>query len=207
MISSVSPQCGQAIVCSFLQCSPFSQQARYLFPASTDETFHGLAIPGTIRDSLYILDGLLEQQTSLRPREVMADSAGYSDTVFGLFLLLGYQFSPRLADLGDKRFWPMDPDAEYGPLNGVARHRLSGDLITQCRDDMLRVAGSLSMGTVSASDLLPTLQNDGRTATLGHAIGDLGRIAKNRYLLTYMDDPAYRLRVLTQLNRTESRHR
>ena len=169
--------------------------------------FHGLVIPGTIRDSLYILDGLLEQQTSLRPREVMADSAGYSDIVFGLFLLLGYQFSPRLADLGDKRFWRLDPDADYGPLNGVARHRLSGDLITQYWDDLLRVAGSLSMGTVSVSDLLPTLQSDGRITTLGHAIGDLGRIAKTRYLLTYMDDPAYRRRVLTQLNRTESRHR
>ena len=137
----------------------------------------------------------------------MADTAGYSDIVFGLFLLLGYQFSPRLADLGDKRFWRLDPDADYGPLNGVARHRLSGGLVTQYWDDMLRVAGSLSMGTVSASDLLPTLQRDGRTTTLGHAIGDVGRIAKTRYLLAYMDDPTYRRRILTQLNRTEGRHR
>jgi len=153
--------------------------------------FHGLVIPGTIRDSLYILDGLLEQQTSLRPREIMADTAGYSDIVFGLFLLLGYQFSPRLTDLGDKRFWRLDPDADYGPLDGVARHRLSGELITQYWDDMLRVAGSLSTGTVGASDLLPTLQSEGRrTTTLGRAIGDLGRIAKTRCLLAYMDDPA-----------------
>ena len=52
--------------------------------------FHGIVIPGTLRDSLYILDGLLEQETSLRPTEVMTDSASY----FGLFRLLGYQFSP-----------------------------------------------------------------------------------------------------------------
>jgi len=30
----------------------------------------------------------------------MTDTAGYSDQVFGLFRLLGYQFSPRLADIG-----------------------------------------------------------------------------------------------------------
>ena len=40
----------------------------------------------------------------------------------------------------------------------------------------------------------------------GRASSDPGRIAKTRYLLAYMDDPAYRRRVLTQLNRTESRH-
>jgi TnpA family transposase len=30
----------------------------------------------------------------------MTDTAGYTDVVFGLFRLLGYQFSPRLADAG-----------------------------------------------------------------------------------------------------------
>ncbi|MDT7720832.1 MAG: hypothetical protein QOE94_1843, partial [Mycobacterium sp.] len=44
---------------------------------------------------------LLEQETELEPMEVMTDTAAYSDAVFGLFWLLGYQFSPRLADLGD----------------------------------------------------------------------------------------------------------
>jgi TnpA family transposase len=70
--------------------------------------FHAIVIPAALRDSLYILDGLLEQETSLRPVEVMTDSASYSDQVFGLFRLLGYQFSPRLADIGDARFWRLD---------------------------------------------------------------------------------------------------
>jgi TnpA family transposase len=42
--------------------------------------------------------GLLEQLTSLHPVEIMIDTAGYSDVMFGLFWLLGYRFSPRLAD-------------------------------------------------------------------------------------------------------------
>jgi len=33
----------------------------------------GLVVPGTLRDSLFILEGLLEQQTSLRPVELMAE--------------------------------------------------------------------------------------------------------------------------------------
>ncbi|MES0268433.1 Tn3 family transposase, partial [Citrobacter sedlakii] len=41
---------------------------------------------------------LLEQETGLNPTEIMTDTAGASELVFGLFWLLGYQFSPRLAD-------------------------------------------------------------------------------------------------------------
>ena len=63
--------------------------------------FHGTVVPGTLRDLLFILEGLLHQDPRLHPTHIMADSAGYSDIVFGLFALLGYRFSPRLTDLGE----------------------------------------------------------------------------------------------------------
>ena len=91
--------------------------------------FHAIIVPGTLRDSLFILDGLLEQETGLRPTELMTDTAGYSDMIFGLFRLLGYQFSPRLADIGEARFWRLDSQANYGVLNGVAHYRVNLDLI------------------------------------------------------------------------------
>jgi len=168
--------------------------------------FHAVVVPGTLRDSLYILEGLLEQHTSLRPAELMTDNAGYTDQVFGLFRLLGYQFSPRLADLGDARFWRTNLDADYGPLNGIARHRVNTDLIASSWDDLLRVAGSLSTGTVRASEILRVLQGGGRPTPTGRAIAELGRIAKTLYLLAYLDDEPYRRRILTQLNRIEARH-
>ena len=43
----------------------------------------------------------------------MTDTGAYSDVVFGLFRLLGYRFSPRLADIGGTRFWRIDPNADY----------------------------------------------------------------------------------------------
>ena len=39
---------------------------------------NGIVITGTIRDSVYILEGLLEQQTSLNPVEIMTDTASYT---------------------------------------------------------------------------------------------------------------------------------
>jgi len=66
--------------------------------------FHGIVIPGTLKDSIFVLEGLLEQQTGLTPTEIMTDTSGTSNMVFGLFWLLGYQFSPRLADAGEAVF-------------------------------------------------------------------------------------------------------
>ena len=62
----------------------------YNFTSDQFTGFHGIVIPGTLRDSMFVLDGLLEQQTSLKPLELMTDTAGVSDVVFGLFWLLGY---------------------------------------------------------------------------------------------------------------------
>lgn len=179
----------------------------YNFTSNQYTGFHGIAVPGTLRDSIYILEGLLEQQTSLNPTEIMTDTAGASDMVFGLFWLLGYQFSPRLADAGEASFWRLDMQADYGELNEIARHRARTDRIQQHWDDMLRIAGSLKLGTVHASELVRSLLKSERPSTLAQAIIDLGRINKTIYLLNYVDNEDYRRRILTQLNRGEGRHK
>ena len=46
-----------------------------------------------------------------------------------------------------------------------------------------------------------------RAAGLARALQELGRLVKTLYLLRYVDDGAYRRRILTQLNRHEGRHR
>ncbi len=179
----------------------------YNFSSDQFMGFHGIVIPGTLRDSMFILEGLLEHQTSLRPVEVMADTAGASDVVFGLFWLLGYQFSPRLADVGGARFYRLDPTADYGALQGIARHRLPTTRIARHWDDLLRVAGSLKTGAVRASELVRSLLRSQRPSALTRAIGDVGRLARTLHLLAYLDDESYRRRILTQLNRGEGRHR
>ena len=126
--------------------------------------------------------------------------------MFGLFWLLGFQFSPRLADIGGTRFWRLDPHADYGVLDYLSRHRVNLDRIRHHWDDMLRVAGSLKMGTVSASELMRSLLNTERPSTLARAIADLGRLPKTLHLLRLIDDTTYRRGILTQLNRGEGRH-
>lgn len=178
----------------------------YNFLSDQFSGFHGIVVPGTLRDSIFVLEGLLEQQTGLNPTEIMTDTAGVSDLVFGLFWLLGYQFSPRLADAGEAVFWRVDKSADYGALNDIARGQIKIHRIEQHWDDMMRIAGSLKLGTVHASELIRTLLKSDRPSGLAQAIMEAGRINKTLYLLNYIDDEAYRRRILTQLNRGEGRH-
>ncbi|QFT09991.1 MULTISPECIES: Tn3 family transposase [Vibrio] len=178
----------------------------YNFVSDQFSGFHGIVIPGTLRDSIFVLEGLLEQQTGLNPVEIMTDTAGSSDLVFGLFWLLGYQFSPRLADAGESVFWRVDKEANYGALEELARSCVNTHKIEQHWDDMMRIAGSLKLGTVQASELIRSLLKSDRPSSLAQAIIEAGRINKTLYLLNYIDDEDYRRRILTQLNRGESRH-
>jgi len=61
----------------------------------------------------------------------MTDTAGYTDTIFGIFHLLGYQFSPRIADIGGTRFWRVDRKADYGLLDELASNRINLRLIAE----------------------------------------------------------------------------
>ncbi len=61
-----------------------------------------------IRDATYVLDEILDNETELTILEHTTDIAGYTNLVFGLFDLLGLQFSPRLADLADKTLYAVN---------------------------------------------------------------------------------------------------
>ena len=167
---------------------------------------NAITVPGTLRDSLILLAVVLDQQTDLQPTQIMTDTGAYSDVVFGLFRLLGYRFSPRLADVGGSRFWRIDPLADYGLLNPVSSHQLRLNRITPHWDDMLRLAGSLKLGRVPASGIMRTLQVGDRPAPLALAIAEYGRIDKTIHTLRYIDDEAERRATLVQLNRGEGRH-
>lgn len=66
---------------------------------------HAIVVAGTLRDSLYIFDGLLDQ-----PRPPRAHDRYRRLLRPGL--RPGYQFSPRLADIGADRFWCTDRTAD-----------------------------------------------------------------------------------------------
>jgi TnpA family transposase len=166
----------------------------------------GLVVPGTVRDSLYILDALHARDGGPKPEMVITDTASYSDIVFGLFAICGYQFSPRIADLADTRLWRTNTRASYGPLDQMSRHTIRLDTVRAHWADMLRVAGSLTTGAVRGYDLVRMLSREGRPTGLGDAFTHYGRIFKTLHLLQFLHDEPYRRMIGAQLNVSESRH-
>ena len=178
----------------------------YNLPSDQGSGLNAISVPGTLRDSLVLLAVVLEQQTELQPTQIMTDTGAYSDVVFGLFRLLGYRFCPRLADIGGSRFWRIDPDADYGDLNALARQRVNLDRITPHWDDVLLLVGSLKLGLVPAMGVMRTLQVDDRPTPLAQAIAEIGRIDKTIHTLNFIDDEDRRRSTLQQLNLGEGRH-
>lgn len=172
-----------------------------------------MVVPGTPRDSLHILDALLNLDGGVQPEMVATDNASYSDMVFGLFKILGYNVSPRSKDLDDQRLWRAEMDGietgGYGPLTDLARtNKVNLKKVTTQWEDMLKVAGSLVTNQVRAYDLLRMFGNHGRPTPLGQAFAEYGRIAKTLHLLQVVDpaDDTYRRQMGKQLSVQESRH-
>ena len=178
----------------------------YSWMADTYTVFAQKLIPGTQRDSLYVLDGLIANQTGIRPEMVSTDTAGASEVIFALTWALGYRWAPRLADLPDLRLWRIDRHAHYGPLDGLARNHINTRLIAEHWDEICRLTASLRAGTVVPSAILRTLQRGPAPSSPARALAELGRVIKTLHVLGYVHDPAYRRTIHHMLSRGERRN-
>ena len=71
---------------------------------------------------------------------------------------------------------------------------------------MVRVAGSLKLGFVTASLFISKLQAYPRRNALSVALQEYGRMIKTIFILRYLEDEQYRRRINTQLNKGEALH-
>jgi len=158
------------------------------------------------REALYVLDGLLENETVLRPREHYTDTHGFTEQLFGLCYLLGFCFMPRLKDLKDQQLYRVDRSSSVGELASIFRSTVDVTLIREQWDQLVRVAASLRNRTSPAHVVLERLAASSPSDRLAKALTMLGRVVKTTYILRYAHDGDMRTRVHRQLNRGESRH-
>jgi TnpA family transposase len=163
-------------------------------------------VPTTVRDATYVLDEILDNETELTILEHTTDTAGYTDLVFGLFDLLGLQFSPRLADLAGKTLYCVDKQIKYKNINSLITGKINVDLILRHWDELLRVAGSLKQGYITASLLISKLQSPQQKNALTKAIQEYGKLNETIFILKYVQSPEYQKRITVQLNKGEAMH-
>lgn len=158
------------------------------------------------REALYVLDGLLENDTTLEPHEHTTDTHGYIDQLFGLCYLLGYSFVPRLAKLARHRVYKIDRNQNMGRLDAWVRHVADTALVHEQWDELARVAASLKNKTAPANVVVERLLASSPSDRRSKALTELGCIVKTMFIFRYLRDEMLRDRIQLALNRGESQH-
>ncbi len=91
-----------------------------------------------VRDSTYVLDGLLYHESDLRIEEHYTDTAGFTDHVFALMHLLGFRFAPRIRDLGETKLYVPQGVQAYPTLRPLIGGTLNIKHVRAHWDDILR---------------------------------------------------------------------
>lgn len=178
----------------------------YTWTADQFSQYGTRVIPATVRDSTYVLDAVLDNETELPIAEHPTDTNGFTEIVFALFDLLNLDFSPRIRDLPDQRLYRLGPVDSFPTVGPLLKGTINQALIVEHWDDLLRLAGSLKLGWVTASLLVGKLQATPRQNILTRALQEYGRLIKTLFIVRYLESEPYRRRIEVQLNKGEALH-
>ena len=186
-----------------------SEPGRMFYTHVSDQysPFSSKVINVGVRDSTYVLDGLLQHESDLRIEEHYTDTLGFTDHVFALMNILGFRFAPRIRDLHETKIYVPPGTGELGTLDEMIGGTINTKVIETNWDDVLRLAASIKQGSCSASLVLQKLggyprQNGG----LAQALRELGRIERSLFILDWLQDGELRRRVNAGLNKGEARN-
>lgn len=161
-------------------------------------------IPCGVWEAVYILDGLLKNQSDIQPDTLHADTQGQSTPVFGLAHLLGIKLMPRIRNWKDLKFFRPSKDARYEHIDELFDETVDWEIISKHWSDMLRVVLSIKTGRISASSILRRLGTFSRKNSLYKAFSELGRVIRTIFLLKYISDPGLRSTIQAATCKSES---
>jgi len=164
-------------------------------------------IPCGVWEAVYILDGLLKNDSAIQPDTVHADTQGQSAPVFALAYLLGIALMPRIRDWKRLTFFRPQRSEHYTHIDELFTDSIDWHLIETHLPDMLRVALSIKAGRITPSAILRRLSSYNRHNRLYQAFRELGRALRTEFLLRYLAEPAVRALIQAATNKSESFNR
>ena len=163
-------------------------------------------IPATAHEAPYILDGLTMNDTGKRIKEHYSDTGGFTDHVFAMCALLGYQFAPRLRNLSSLRLHGMPGITPTKMMQELIAAHGNLPRIQQQWSDIVRLVASIITHKVVPSEVLRQLSSFPRQNELAIALREIGRIERTLFILEWISSEALQRRAQMGLNKGEAHH-
>lgn len=168
--------------------------------------FASQTIPATVSEAPYILDGLLMNEAGRQVGEQYADTAGFTDHLFGISAMLGYRLILRIRDLPSKRLYVFNPAATPKDLRGLVGGKIREELIVANWPDLFRCAATMAAGKIRPSQLLRKLASYPRQNDLAAALREVGRVERTLFIIEWILDTDMQRRAQIGLNKGEAHH-
>lgn len=160
-------------------------------------------IPCGVYEAIYILDGLIKNESDIQPDTVHGDTQSQSTPVFGLAHLLGINMMPRIRNPKSLIFYRPNPKQKYTHIDKLFGESIDWSLIKTHLPDMLRVALSIKAGKIMPSAILRRLGSKSAKNKLYFAFRELGRVIRTKFLLEYINNIEIRKMVQSATNKNE----
>ena len=155
-------------------------------------------------EAVYIIDGLLKNESDIQPDTVHADTQGQSESVFGLAHLLGIQLMPRMRTWNEVAFYRPDQEEAYDHIDSFFTRTIDWQLIETHWQDLMQVVISIQAGTVLPSTLMQRLGSHSRQSKLYQAFAEVGRAVRTIFLLEYISNTPLREHIVAETTKIEA---
>ncbi|BAQ63161.1 mobile element protein (plasmid) [Geminocystis sp. NIES-3708] len=161
-------------------------------------------IPCGTWEAVYIIEGLFENKSNIKPDTIHSDTQGQSTPVFALSYLLGIKLMPRIRNWKDLVFYRYDKNTVYQHIDSLFTDTINWQLIETHWQDLMQVVLSIYTGKISSVSLLRKLSNYSRKNRLYKAFRELGRVIRTIFLLEYISDLELKQQITAATNKVEA---
>lgn len=153
--------------------------------------FYSVIIDSSVREATYVLDGLLHNNT-IKSNIHTTDTHGYTEALFGLTDLLGFEFRPNIAKMLRQTLYTFkEHSIPYYKEKGYSilpKAYIDIQLIEENWSEILRLITSLKLKYCTASQIFNRFNSYAKQHPLYAALKEYGRLVKTLHILRFTNN-------------------
>jgi len=161
-------------------------------------------IPCGVYEGVYIVDGMLGNESEIQPDTIHGDTHAQNYAVFAISHLLGIKLMPRIRGIKGLTFFRPSPATKYKHIDELFGESINWKLIETHYSEMLRVVVSIRLGKITASTMLRRFGTTSQKNKLSQAFRELGKVIRTLFLLDYIAGADLRKLINAATNKSEA---